>query len=53
LTFQIFIQRAAQKELAQISLPYRDKIIVAIRELSLNPTPPGAKKLIGRDGWRI
>lgn len=29
------------------------KITVAIEKLEHDPRPHGAKKLIGRDGWRI
>jgi mRNA interferase RelE/StbE len=53
LKYQIFIQRPAQKDLAKIPNPYRDRIIQAIRELGGNPRPTGAKKLTGRNAWRI
>ncbi|MGD0655795.1 MAG: type II toxin-antitoxin system RelE/ParE family toxin [Thermoguttaceae bacterium] len=53
MKYQIFIQRHAQKDLAKIPNPYRDRIIQAIRELGVNPRPAGVKKLTGRNAWRI
>jgi mRNA interferase RelE/StbE len=53
LKYRIFIQRPAQKDLAKIPNPYRDRIIQAIRELGVNPRPTGVKKLTGRNAWRI
>ncbi|MGD0381923.1 MAG: type II toxin-antitoxin system RelE/ParE family toxin [Thermoguttaceae bacterium] len=53
MKYRIFIQRPAQKDLAKIPNPYRDRIIQAIRELGVNPRPTGVKKLTGRNAWRI
>jgi mRNA interferase RelE/StbE len=51
--YELLIQRKAQKQLANITQPYRDRIIAIVRSLSDDPRPPGARKLSGRDAWRI
>ena len=53
MNYDLFIERRAQKQLAKISRPHRDRIIDAIRELGDEPRPSGVKKLSGREGWRI
>ncbi len=53
MSYQIRIKRSAQKALARIPRQYSTAIIDAIRQLSMNPRPPGCKKLVGRDAWRI
>ena len=53
MTYQVLIERPAAKSLAQITSPHRERITEAIRALADNPRPPGAKKLSGRDAWRI
>ncbi len=53
MTHEIFIERRAQRALAKIVQPHRDRIISAVRRLADDPRPPGAKKLSGRDAWRI
>ncbi len=53
MTYEVFIERRAQRALARIAQPHRDKIISAIQRLADDPRPPGVKKLIGRDAWRI
>ncbi len=53
MTFRLFIERSAEKQLTSISQPYRDRIIKAVRELGDEPRPTGVKKLIARDAWRI
>jgi len=53
VTYELFIEKRAQRALAKIVQPYRDKIISAIRRLSEDPRPSGTKKLSGRDAWRI
>jgi mRNA interferase RelE/StbE len=53
VTYQLRIERRAQKALAKISQPHQDRIVEAIRALADDPRPPGAKKLSGRNGWRL
>jgi len=51
--YKIFIQRSAQKELADLQSEFYDKVKNAIWELADEPRPEGCRKLAGRDGWRI
>jgi len=53
MKYEIEIERSAIKAIEKIPSSDRNKIITAIQSLSSNPRPAGAKKLIGRDGWRI
>ncbi|HOC92546.1 MAG TPA: type II toxin-antitoxin system RelE/ParE family toxin [bacterium] len=53
MKYKIFIQRSAQKELADLQSEFYDKVKNAIWELADEPRPEGCRKLAGRDGWRI
>jgi mRNA interferase RelE/StbE len=53
LSYTIFIEKSAQKDLSKITPPHQNRIIKAIQLLSKNPRPSGSKKLSGRDAWRI
>ena len=53
MSYELFIFRRAQKELA--GLPKRDyaRVKKAISNLADDPHPEGCAKLAGREGWRI
>jgi mRNA interferase RelE/StbE len=53
MSYQLAILRRAVKELAQ--LPKKERLHVEddVEALASNPRPHGAKKLTGRDGYRI
>ena len=51
--YQVRVERAAVKSLARISEPWQSKLQIALRQLAANPRPPGARKLSGRDAWRV
>lgn len=53
MSYCIHIERSAQKALSKIEPGDRTRLIEAIRTLNAAPRPPGAKKLSGRDAWRI
>ena len=53
MTYQVQIERRARKALAGIAQPHQNRLIDAIRGLAADPRPPGAKKLSGREGWRV
>ena len=53
MKYKIEIERNALKILQKIPGKDRNKIIDVIEHLAINPRPVGAKKLTGRDGWRI
>ena len=53
MKYKLLIERAAQKGLSKISHREQGRIIAAIQNLTDNPRPSNAKKLTGRDAWRI
>lgn len=53
MNYSVLILRRAQNELAALPLEAYEKLKAAILALSVQPRPPGCKKLSGRDGWRI
>ena len=53
MSYSINIRRSAQKSLAGIAQPHRNKIIEQIKYLTDNPRPVTCKKLTGREAWRI
>jgi mRNA interferase RelE/StbE len=53
MSYTVQLERAAQKQLAQIPQPFLAAIDEKILALEIDPRPPGCKKLKGRDGWRI
>ncbi len=52
--YRVFLERAAEKQLKQLSAKLHDRVIAAIQTLAENPRPAGCRKLSGsgRD-WRI
>lgn len=53
MSYSLSILRRAQKEMAQLPATVYDRVRDAIRGLSIQPRPPGSRKLTGREGWRI
>jgi len=53
LSYELFIERSAQKALSKIPDPDQERIIEVIKALGEGPRPPGCKKLSGREAWRI
>lgn len=53
MSYNVQILRRAQKELATLPQVVYPRVRDAIRDLAENPRPPGCKKLVGRNGWRI
>jgi len=53
LSYQLVIERRAQKALARIERRDRARIAEAIRALAQAPRPRGAKQLTGRDVYRL
>jgi len=51
--YSIEVKRSAQKELLQITQPYRNKIVEAIDNLAEEPRPQNVKKLKGEEAYRI
>lgn len=53
LTYQILIEKKADKEASKIPSHYRTDIDKAIASLQFNPRPYGCKKLTEKEGYRI
>jgi mRNA interferase RelE/StbE len=51
--YGLLILPRAQREIASIENPGREKVIEGIRKLQDNPRPAHSKKLAGREGWRL
>jgi mRNA interferase RelE/StbE len=52
--YRVFLERAAEKDLARLSSEVHDRVISAIRGLASDPRPPGCRKLAGsKHDWRI
>jgi mRNA interferase RelE/StbE len=52
--YRVFLERAAEKQLKQLSAKLHDRVIAAIQRLAKNPRPAGCRKLAGTDDdWRI
>lgn len=52
-SYRIEIKRSAAKELGKIRKEDRERIIERIRELAVDPRPPGAKRLSGESKYRV
>jgi mRNA interferase RelE/StbE len=53
LLYKIIIEKKAGKEAGRIPIKYRDAVDKKIQSLSSNPRPYGAKKLTGKEGYRV
>ncbi len=53
MSYELLIQRRAQKELANLPKADYERMREAIAALSFEPRPASCKKLMGREGWRI
>ena len=52
--YQVLLERAAEKDLRQLSAAVHDRVIAAIRALANDPRPPGCRKLTNsKNDWRI
>jgi mRNA interferase RelE/StbE len=52
-SYKIVIKRSAAKEIEKIPKPHRRRIVSKIQDLSIEPRPPGVKKLSGEEKYRI
>ena len=53
MIYRVEILRRAAKALSKLPDREYERVRDAIRALGTDPRPPGCKKLVGRDGWRI
>jgi len=53
MSYIVKLKRSAEKELERLPEKIHDRIVVSLIALKENPLPVGAKKLHGREGYRI
>jgi mRNA interferase RelE/StbE len=53
MPYLVKLKRSAEKELEHLPEKIHDRIVAALIALKNNPLPVGAKKLHGREGYRI
>ena len=53
MTYIVNLKRSAEKELEKLPVKIHDKIVKDLILLKNNPIPVGAKKLQGREGYRL
>ncbi|MFG6446110.1 type II toxin-antitoxin system RelE/ParE family toxin [Microbacterium sp. P07] len=54
MSYQVDFTTAAARDVKKLPRPARDRVFSAIDQLSAEPRPPGAKKLVGeKTAWRI
>lgn len=52
-SYSLEIKRSAARELEQVPLKDRRRIVTRIQALAHDPRPPGAEKLSGQERYRI
>jgi mRNA interferase RelE/StbE len=52
-SYSLVIKRPAAKELEDLTLKGRRRVVARIRELASHPRPPGCEKLSGAEKYRI
>ena len=53
MSYAVILPRSVQNQLAKLDTVVARRIEDALLQLENDPRPVGAKKLKGRDGWRI
>ena len=53
MPYTVYLKRSAEKELDHLPTKIYDRIVKRLLSLRDNPRPPGIKKLLGREGYRI
>lgn len=53
MSYSLFVEAKADKDLGKLPPDVQERIDVAIDGLADDPNPPGARKLQGREGYRI
>jgi len=51
---EVYLERAAERDLKRLSVAYFQRIIPHIKALAEDPRPPGCRKIVGSErDWRI
>ena len=53
MTYKVELETHARREYRGLPIHAREQVADAIDDLQVNPRPPGCKKLVGENGYRI
>jgi len=53
MRYRVIIPKSVRKELDRLPEKIADRVLARLAELETNPRPADAKKLKGRNAWRI
>ncbi len=53
MRYEVYLKKSAEKELDGLTAKTHDRVVKKLVSLSANPRPAGAKKLHGREGYRL
>ena len=53
MVYQLEISHTAHRQIRRLPVQTQERVNRAIARLAENPRPPGNKKLIARDGYRV
>ncbi len=53
MTYRVELETRARREYQGLPILAREQVADAIDDLEVNPRPPGCKKLVGENGYRI
>ncbi len=53
MTYQVILQRPAEKELNALEVSVHKRIVMRLLALEENPRPSGVKKLQGQESYRL
>ena len=53
MVYDVYLKKSAEKELDKLPQEVYNRIVKRLISLKNNPRPPGTKKLVNQDGYRI
>lgn len=53
MSYNVELESRARRELLDLPKNYQRRAADILDDLSSNPRPPGAKKLVGQNGYRV
>ena len=53
MSYRVELEKNAGKELAKLPREIQKRLLEVLEDLSKDPRPPGSKKLIQQEGYRI
>ena len=53
MTYKVELETRARREYRGLTIDARSQVTDAIDDLQVNPRPPGGKKLVGENGYRV